>query len=159
MEAICMLQGLTLKIEHVQKLADRFEEIVRNTITPDLMIPQIEIDAELNFKDITPKLFRIIRQFEPFGPENSNPVFFAENVSDNGYARLVGSEDVHLQLGLIQEDSPFNNYRAIAFNQASYLSKIRNGAAFDIAYTLVENSFRGNTTIQLNIKDIKIENR
>jgi single-stranded-DNA-specific exonuclease len=151
--------GLTLKIEHVQKFTDRFEEIVKNTITPDMMIPQIEIDAELNFKDITPKLFRIIRQFEPFGPDNSNPVFFAENVSDNGYARLVGTEDVHLQLGLIQEDSPFNNYRAIAFNQASYLSKIKNGSAFDIAYTLVENSFRGNTTIQLNIKDIKIENR
>lgn len=151
--------GLTLKIEHVQKFTDRFEEIVKNTITPDMMIPQIEIDAELNFKDITPKLFRIIKQFEPFGPENANPVFFAENVSDNGYARLVGTEDVHLQLGLIQEDSPFNNYRAIAFNQASYLSKIKNGSAFDIAYTLVENSFRGNTTIQLNIKDIKIENR
>jgi single-stranded-DNA-specific exonuclease len=151
--------GLTLKIEHVQKLTDRFEEIVKNTITPDMMIPQIEIDAELNFIDITPKLFRIIKQFEPFGPENANPVFFAENVSDNGYARLVGTEDVHLQLGLIQEDSPFNNYRAIAFNQASYLSKIKNGSAFDIAYTLVENSFRGNTTIQLNIKDIKIENR
>lgn len=151
--------GLTLKIEHVQKLMDRFEEIVKNTITPDMMIPQIEIDTELNFRDINPKLFRIIRQFEPFGPENANPVFFAENVSDNGYARLVGTEDVHLQLGLIQEDSPFNNYRAIAFNQASYLSKIKNGSAFDIAYTLVENSFRGNTTIQLNIKDIKIENR
>jgi single-stranded-DNA-specific exonuclease len=151
--------GLTLKIEHVQKLADRFEEIVKRTITPDMMIPQIEIDTELNFKDITPKLFRIIRQFEPFGPENMNPVFFAENVSDNGYARLVGTEDVHLQLGLIQEDSPFTNYRAIAFNQAAHLSRIKNGSAFDIAYTLVENSFRGNTTIQLNIKDIKIENR
>jgi single-stranded-DNA-specific exonuclease len=151
--------GLTLKIEHVQKLTDRFEEIVKNTITPDMMIPQIEIDAELNFKDISPKLFRIIKQFEPFGPENANPVFFAENVSDNGYARLVGTEDVHLQLALIQEDTPFNNYRAIAFNQASHLAKIRKGSAFDIAYTLVENSFRGNTTIQLNIKDIKIENR
>jgi single-stranded-DNA-specific exonuclease len=151
--------GLTLKIEHVQKFTDRFEEIVKNTITPDMMIPQIEIDAELNFKDISPKLFRIIRQFEPYGPENANPVFFAENVSDNGYARLVGTEDIHLQLALIQEDTPFNNYRAIAFNQASHLSKIRKGSAFDIAYTLVENSFRGNTTIQLNIKDIKIENR
>jgi single-stranded-DNA-specific exonuclease len=151
--------GLTLKIEHVQKFADRFEEIVKNTITPDMMIPQIEIDAELNFKDITPKLFRIIRQFEPFGPENANPVFFAENVSDNGFARLVGTEDVHLQMALIQEESPFNNYRAIAFNQASYLSKIKSGSAFDVAYTLVENSFRGNTTIQLNVKDIKIENR
>jgi single-stranded-DNA-specific exonuclease len=151
--------GLTLKVEHVQKLIDRFEEIVKNTITPEMMIPQIEIDAELNFKDITPKLFRIIKQFEPFGPENANPVFFAENVSDSGYARLVGPENIHLQLGLIQEDSPFNIYRAIAFNQASCLSNIKKGAAFDIAYTLVENSFRGNTTIQLNIKDIKVENR
>jgi single-stranded-DNA-specific exonuclease len=151
--------GLTLKIENVQKLMDRFEEIVKNNITPDMMIPQIEIDTELNFKDITPKLFRIIRQFEPFGPENMNPVFFAENVSDNGYARLVGTEEEHLQLGLIQEELPFSVYRAIAFNQAGHLRKIKNGAAFDIAYTLMENNFRGNTSIQLNIKDIKIENR
>jgi single-stranded-DNA-specific exonuclease len=151
--------GLTLKIENVQKLMDRFEEVVKRNITPDMMIPQIEIDTELNFKDITPKLFRIIRQFEPFGPENMNPVFFAENVSDNGYARLVGTEEEHLQLGLIQEELPFSVYRAIAFNQANHLRKIKNGSAFDIAYTLMENNFRGITSIQLNIKDIKIENR
>jgi single-stranded-DNA-specific exonuclease len=151
--------GLTLKIENVQKLMDRFEDVVKRNITPDMMIPQIEIDTELNFKDITPKLFRIIRQFEPFGPENMNPVFFAENVSDNGYARLVGTEEEHLQLGLIQEELPFSVYRAIAFNQAHHLRKIKNGAAFDIAYTLMENNFRGITSIQLNIKDIKIENR
>jgi single-stranded-DNA-specific exonuclease len=151
--------GLTLKIENIQKLMDRFEEVVKNNITQDMMIPQIEIDTELNFKDITPKLFRIIKQFEPFGPDNMNPVFFAENVSDNGYARLVGTDEGHLQLGLIQEDLPFTVYRAIAFNQASHLRRIKNGAAFDIAYTLIENTFRGNTSIQLNIKDIKIENR
>jgi len=151
--------GLTLRIENVQKLADRFEEVVMNTITPDMLIPQIEIDAELNFRDITPKLFRLLKQFEPFGPENMNPVFFAENVSDSGYARLVGTVEEHLQLGLIQEDLPFNVYRAIAFNQASHLRKIKSGEAFDIAYTLIENTFRGSTSIQLNIKDIKIENR
>jgi single-stranded-DNA-specific exonuclease len=151
--------GLTLKIENVQKLADRFEEVVKNTLTPDMLIPQIEIDTELNFKDITPKLFRVLRQFEPFGPENMNPVFFAENVSDNGYARLVGTDEEHLQLGLIQEDIPFTAYRAIAFNQAMHLRKIKSGAAFDIAFTLIENNFRGSTSIQLNIKDIKIENR
>ncbi len=150
--------GLTLKIEHVQKLIDRFEEVVKNTISPDMMIPQVEIDTELNFRDINPKLFRIIRQFEPFGPENANPVFFAENVADSGYARVVGNDEIHLQLGLIQEDLPYNEFRAIAFNQASQLQKIRSGRGFDIAYSLVENTFRGNTTIQLNIKDIKIEN-
>jgi len=151
--------GLTLKIDNVQKLRDRFEDVVKNTITPDLLIPQVEIDTELNFKDITPGFFKILKQFEPFGPENMNPVFFAENVSDNGYARLVGSDEVHLQLGLIQEDLPFTVYRAIAFNQAAYLRSIKTGAAFDIAYSLIENNFRGNTSIQLNIKDIKIENR
>jgi single-stranded-DNA-specific exonuclease len=149
--------GLTLKIENIQKLRDRFEEVVRNSITADLLIPQIEIDAELNFKDISPKLFRIIRQFEPFGPENMNPVFFAENVSDNGNARLVGTDKEHLQLGLIQEDQPFKVIKAIAFNQAPQLKKIDNGKGFDIAYTIAENTFRGNTTLQLIIKDIKIE--
>jgi len=148
--------GLTLKLENVQKLRDRFEEVVKNSITPDLLVSQIEIDAELNFKEITPKFFRVLKQFEPFGPENMNPVFFAENVSDNGYARVVGADEEHLQLGLIQEEIPFNVFRAIAFNQAQHLRKIKNGSSFDIAFTLVENNFRGNTSIQLNIKDIKI---
>lgn len=152
--------GLTLKIENVQKLTDRFEEVVREHITQDLLIPQIEIDAELNLMDISPKLFRIIRQFEPFGPENPNPVFFAESVSDNGDARLVGADECHLQLSLIQDYPTCPTYRAIAFNQANHLRKIREeGRAFDIAYTLVENNFRGNSSIQLNIRDIKIENR
>jgi single-stranded-DNA-specific exonuclease len=149
--------GITLKTENVQKFRDRFEKVVRNSILPDMMIPQVEIDAELNFKDITPKLFRLLKQFEPFGPENMNPVFFAENVSDNGYARLVGTDEEHLQLGLIQEEHPFTVYRAIAFNQASHLNRIKKGTSFDIAYTLFENNFRGITSIQLNIKDIKIE--
>ncbi len=149
--------GITLKTENIQKFRDRFEEVVKNTVSPELMIPQIEIDTELNFKDITPKLLRVLKQFEPFGPDNPNPVFFAENVSDNGSARLVGSIEEHLQLGLIQEENPFTVYRAIAFNQASHLSRIKKGSSFDIAYTLYENNFRGTTTIQLNIKDIKIE--
>ncbi|MBN1145365.1 MAG: single-stranded-DNA-specific exonuclease RecJ [Bacteroidales bacterium] len=149
--------GITLKTENVQRFRDRFEEVVHNTILPELLIPQVEIDAELNFKDITPKFFRVLKQFEPFGPENTNPVFFAENVSDNGYARLVGTDEVHIQLRLIQEEQPFNDYRAIAFNQASYLNRIKKGASFDIAYTLFENNFRGTSSIQLNIKDIKIE--
>jgi len=149
--------GITLKTENVQKFRDRFEEVVRNTITPELLIPQVDIDTELNFKDISLKLFRVLKQFEPFGPDNMNPVFFAENVSDNGYARLVGTDEEHLQLGLIQEEHPFTVNRAIAFNQASHLRRIKKGSSFDIAYTLIENNFRGMTSIQLNIKDIKIE--
>jgi len=150
--------GITLKTDNIQKFRDRFEEVVKNSVSPELLIPQIDIDAEMNFKDISPKMLRILKQFEPFGPENTIPVFFAENVSDNGYARLVGNVDEHLQLGLIQEENPFTVYRAIAFNQASHLQKIRKGSSFDIAYTLAENTFRGITSIQLNIKDIKTGN-
>ncbi|MBN1158227.1 MAG: single-stranded-DNA-specific exonuclease RecJ [Bacteroidales bacterium] len=149
--------GLTLKTDNLPKFRERFDEVVSNSITQDQLIPQIEIDTELNFKDITPTLFRIIKQFEPFGPENTNPVFFAENVSDNGYARRVGAEEDHLQLGLIQEEQPFSVYKAIAFNQGSCLTQIKTGKAFDIAYTLEENTFRGNSTIQLIIKDIKFD--
>ena len=73
-------------------------------------------------------------------------MFFAENVSDNGYARLVGTGDEHLQLGLVQEDLPFTVFKAKAFNQASCLDHIKNGRAFDIAYTLEENNYRGSST-------------
>jgi single-stranded-DNA-specific exonuclease len=148
--------GLTLKIENVAKFRDKFENVVRETISQDQMIPQIEIDTELNFRDVTPKFFRVLKQFEPFGPENMNPVFFAENVADNGSARVVGSKKEHLQLNLIQEDIPFNNFKAIAFNQAHHFDKIKKVNGFDIAFTLMEDTFRGSSMLQLNVKDIRI---
>lgn len=147
--------GLTLKMENVQKLRDRFEEVVKERITPEQLVPQIDIDAELNFHDITPKFYRILKQFEPFGPGNMNPVFFAENVADNGQGRKVGSGGDHVKLNLIQEENPFDDIPAIAFNQGNKFNKITGGNTFDIAYTITENHFRGETTLQLNIKDIK----
>jgi single-stranded-DNA-specific exonuclease len=149
--------GLTLKINNVQRLRDRFEEVVKNTIYPDQLIPQIEIDTELNLKNITPAFFKVLKQFEPFGPNNMNPVFFAENVVDNGTGKIVGSGEEHLKLSLIQEEEPYNVFPAIAFNQAHHYEKISMGLGFDIAYTLNENHFRGVTTIQINIKDIKVD--
>jgi len=148
--------GLTLKKENLEQFRNKFEEVVANMITQDQLIPFIEIDAELNFKDITPKFFRILKQFEPFGPENMIPTFFAENVCDNGTGRLVGNSEEHLKLCLIQEDSPFTSFNAIAFNQAFYYEKINNGKTFDIAYTITENNFKGQTSLQLVIKDIKL---
>jgi single-stranded-DNA-specific exonuclease len=149
--------GLTMKIENVAKFRDKFESVVKETITQDQMIQQIEIDTELNFRDVTPKFFRILKQFEPFGPDNMNPVFFAENVADSGSARVVGAKGEHLQLKLIQEDLPHIDFKAIAFNQAHQYEKIKKMNSFDIAFTLMEDTFRGNSTVQLNIKDIKIE--
>lgn len=148
--------GLTLKVENVSKFRDKFENTVKECINQDQLIPQVEIDTELNFRDVTPKFFRVLKQFEPFGPENMNPVFFAENVADNGAARIVGTKREHLQLSLIQEDIPFNNFKAIAFNQAHHFEKIKKVNGFDIAFTLIEDTFRGNSTVQLNIKDIRI---
>ena len=147
--------GLTLKIQNVPKLKERFEKIVKDLITPEQLIPQIEIDAELNLRSITPKFYKILKRFEPFGPDNVNPIFFAESVVDNGYGRVVGSGEEHLKLSLVQEEEPFNVFPAIAFNQASHFNKISQGREFDIAFTLAENHFRGRTTMQLNIKDIK----
>ncbi len=150
--------GLTLKMENLPKLRERFEEIVRERITPEQLVPQIDIDAELNFGDITPKFYRILKQFEPFGPGNMNPVFFSENAADNGQGRRVGAGGDHLKLNLIQEENPFDDIPAIAFGQGDKYKKITGGNTFDIAYTITENHFRGETTIQLNIKDIKTDN-
>lgn len=149
--------GLTLKRENVQKLRERFEQVVHDKITPEQLVPQIEIDTELNFSEITPKFYRILKQFEPFGPGNMNPVFFAENVADNGQGRKVGAGGDHLKLNLIQEDNPFEDIPAIAFNQGKKFDKIAGGNTFDIAYSLTENHFRGTTNLQLNIKDIKTD--
>ncbi len=149
--------GLTLKRENVQKLRERFEEIVRERITPEQLVPQIDIDAELNFSDITPKFYRILKQFEPFGPGNMNPVFFAENVADNGQGRRVGAGGDHLKLNLIQEENPFDDIPAIAFGHGGQFKKITGGNTFDIAYIITENHFRGETKLQLNIKDIKTD--
>lgn len=149
--------GLTLKPDNVQKFKDRFEKVVSERITTEQLTPQVEIDAELNFVDINDKFFRVLKQFAPFGPGNMNPVFFAENVTDNGTGRPVGADGEHLKLSLIQETDPFRNINAIAFGQGRKHEKIANGRAFDIAYTLSENSFRGQTNLQLNVKDIKID--
>jgi single-stranded-DNA-specific exonuclease len=116
--------GLTLKKENLQKFRERFESVVRERITPEQLVPQIDIDAELDFDDITPKFYRILKQFEPFGPGNLNPVFFAENVADNGQGRRVGASGDHLKLNLIQEENPFDDIPAIAFGQGNTFNKI-----------------------------------
>lgn len=150
--------GLTLKPDNVQEFKDRFEKVVSERITADQLIPQVEIDAELNFVDIDDKFYRILKQFAPFGPENMNPVFFAENVVDNGTGRCVGISGEHIKLSLLQETDPFRSINAIAFGQGAKYGKISQGKAFDIAYTLAENTFRGQTTLQVNVKDIKVDN-
>ncbi|HKL07572.1 MAG TPA: single-stranded-DNA-specific exonuclease RecJ [Bacteroidales bacterium] len=148
--------GLTLQINKVDEFRERFEKVVSETITKDQLIPQVEIDAELNLNDITPKFNRILKQFQPFGPENMAPVFITHDVADNGEGRIVGVSKEHLKLSLIQEKDPFRNFAAIAFQQANQYDYIHSGDFFDICYSVDENCFRGITSMQLNIKDMKV---
>ncbi len=149
--------GLTMKVQNLPKFRERFELIVSETIDPEQLIPVVEIDTELQLTDITDKFFRVLKQFEPFGPENISPVFLSENVVDNGYGRTVGSNGEHLKLTLIQEENPFKVFPAIGFHQGSFFGKINKGAPFDICYQLMENEFRGRVNLQINLLDMKFD--
>jgi len=147
--------GLTLKEENLAAFSEKFEKYVASKITEDLMTPIVKIDTPLEFKQITPKFFRVLKQFQPFGPGNLSPVFITENVYDNGNGRLVGSGNGHMKLELIQEDEPYHSISAIAFNRSEYFENIHSGNPVDICYSIAENYFRGLANLQLRIKDIK----
>lgn len=147
--------GLTLKEENLPEFARRMDEYISAKIETEMMTPVIEVDSKLNFARITPKFFRILKQFQPFGPGNHNPVFLTENVYDAGTGRKVGAGGVHMKLDLIQEDQPYHQISSIAFNMADHYDHIKEGNPFDICYSIVENYYRGNSSIQLRIKDLR----
>ena len=147
--------GLTMREENFPVFKRRFEDIVAKTIDESIMVPQVDIDAKLNFKQITPKFFRILKQFQPFGPGNMSPVFLTENVYDNGNSRAVGSDREHVRLELIQEEEPYRPIPGIAFHQSEHFEYIQGGNPFDICYSVAENYYRGVANIQLRVKDIK----
>ncbi len=147
--------GLTLREENLPEFARRMDEYISAKIETEMMTPVIEVDSKLNFAHITPKFFRILKQFQPFGPGNHNPVFLTENVYDAGTGRKVGAGGVHMKLDLIQEDQPYHQISSIAFNMAEHYDHIKEGNPFDICYSIVENYYRGNSSIQLRIKDLR----
>lgn len=147
--------GLTLDIDNIEPFKKRFENIAEDLITEEQLIPHIEIDAELDFDEITPKFFKILNQFQPFGPQNLAPIFVARNVKDTGNARLVGSSKEHVKLNLLQVNGSKQEFPGIAFQQANHYQSIHNNEPFDICFSVEENNFRGERTLQLNIKDIK----
>ena len=147
--------GLTLKKENLKSFEDKFEAVVAEKITEDILTPVVQIDTFLDFKQITPKFFRILKQFQPFGPGNQSPVFITENVYDNGNGRLVGSGNGHMKLELIQEDEPYRYISAIAFNRSEHFEHLHAGNPVDICYSIAENYYRGIANIQLRVKDIR----
>lgn len=147
--------GLTMKEENLPEFARRMDEFVAGKITEEMLTPVVQVDAKLEFSQITPRFFRILKQFQPFGPGNANPVFVTENVYDAGSGRKVGAGGVHLKLDLIEESQPYNQIAAIGFNMADSFDYIREGNPFDVCYSIVENYYRGNSTLQLRLKDIR----
>ena len=147
--------GLTMKEENLEEFCKRMNRFVSGKITREELTPVVEIDARLNFSQITPKFTRILKQFQPFGPGNSNPVFMTEDVYDAGNGRKVGAGGVHLKLDLMQESQPYRQIAAIGFNMAHFYEHIKAGNPIDICYSIVENFYRGSSTVQLRLKDMR----
>ena len=147
--------GLTLKEENLPQFCERIEKFISGRIVPQMKTPVVDIDARLNFAQITPKFLRILKQFQTFGPGNAAPVFLTENVYDNGNGRKVGAEGGHLKLELIQESHPYHHISAIAFNMADFFDHVKAGNPIDVCYSIVENYYRGTANTQLRIKDMR----
>jgi len=147
--------GLTMRIENVRAFSERFEEIVTKTVTSRQQLQTVEVDAKLALHEITPRFFRVLKQFAPFGPHNNIPVFVTEDVIDAGTSRLVGKNLEHIKLDLMEPDASSGIFAGIAFNMASKFPVIQSGTPFDICYSVELNEFRGKTNLQLNIKDIR----
>jgi single-stranded-DNA-specific exonuclease len=146
--------GLTLKAVNVPEFKRRFEEYVDEHILPEQTQPQLDVDAMLDFKDISRRLFNELRRFEPFGPNNTKPVFCTRRVYDYGTSKVVGRNQEHIKLELV--DNRSNNVMSgIAFGQSALARYIKTKRAFDIVYTVEENTHK-HGEIQLQIEDISL---
>ena len=145
--------GLSMKAENVKAFTKRFEDYVANHILPEQTSAVIDIDAEIDFRDITPKFHADLKKFNPFGPDNHKPVFCTHNVYDYGTSKVVGREQEHIKLELVDNKSN-NVMNGIAFGQSSQVRYIKTKHSFDICYTIEENSHKRGE-VQLQIEDIK----
>ena len=144
--------GLSMKVENVQAFTERFESFVSEHILPEQTSAVIDIDAEIDFKDITPKFFNELKRFNPFGPDNQKPVFCTHPVYDYGTSKVVGRDQEHIKLELVDNKSN-NVMNGIAFGQSSHVRYIKTKRSFDICYTIEENTHKRGE-VQLQIEDI-----
>ncbi len=145
--------GLSMKVENVPEFTKRFESFVSEHILPEQTCAIINIDAKLDFRDITPKFFSDLKKFNPFGPENHKPIFSTYHVYDYGTSKVVGREQGHIKLELVDNKSN-NVMNGIAFGQSSQARYIKTKRSFDICYTIEENTHKRGE-VQLQIEDIK----
>jgi single-stranded-DNA-specific exonuclease len=145
--------GLTLLESQYEGFKQKFEEVVSGSIDKRLLTPEISIDAEINLEDITPKFYRILKQFAPFGPGNMSPVFLTQNLNDTGYGKCVGGEDLHLKCR-VKNGSKKMEINAIGFNLGDKCELITDAKKFKAVYSIDENEWNGNISLQLKLKDI-----
>ena len=149
--------GLTMREENVEAFTKRFNDYVEKNIDPSILVPQVDIDSELLFSDITDDFHRQLNSFQPFGPGNSAPVFMTRGASNRGDAKLVGVECDHLRMDLMQRQKPNTTIPSIAFQQPTHYEWVRAGKPVAVCYQIVENHYRGTVSRQLRVKDIKPE--
>lgn len=146
--------GLTLKKENLEAFRQKFEDIVSASITKDQMIPKVEIDLEIELHEINDKLIRILKQMAPHGPHNMTPLFCARHVQESGWARVVGTN--HLKLEVFQKQNPNYRFSAMGFDKGDYLHFVTNGKPFDMVFKIQETEYKGTTTVQLLIEEIRM---
>ena len=148
--------GMTLLEENYENFKNAFEKVVQETIHPDLLTPEISYDAEIELSEINPKLMRLLKQFEPFGPENMTPLFLAKGLTDSGYAKTLGSDNEHLKAFVKQGNS--ESFGAIGFGLGNKLDWVTNKNKFDAIFSLEENEWKDTVTLQLQLRDINTSN-
>jgi single-stranded-DNA-specific exonuclease len=143
--------GMTMMPDQLEAFRKKFEHVVASTIQPHQLVPEIAIDATINFSDLKPSFYNIIKQMEPFGPENQVPVFIARNVADTGYSKVL--KDQHIKFSLLQGNIIFTG---IGFNMAAKFHLLNLKKPLDIVFTLDENEWNGNKHLQLKVIDFRL---
>lgn len=144
--------GLSVKLENIPAFQAKFDEVVKQTLTADLLTPEIQIDSQIDFSEITDKFWKVLRQFQPHGPDNLRPVFYSDDVEIIGYPSVVGKG--HLKFKAKQKGSPV--FDVIGYNMESYYtSAVASGKALHMVYSINENVWNGQTQLQLQLKDLK----
>ena len=145
--------GLTIKKENIPKFQEKFEEVVAASIHEDLLKPEIVMDCEIRLSDIQPKFYRVLKQFSPSGPGNMRPVFCVRNVTERGYARIVGNG--HLKMEIVDPENQDIFYPCIGFGLGEKMEMVQKGNRFDAVFVIEENEWNGNVSLQLLLKDIR----
>jgi single-stranded-DNA-specific exonuclease len=144
--------GLSIKKENLPQFIDAFEKSVSASITEDQLTPKINIDKVIDIDAVDDKLYRIIKQFSPFGPKNLSPIFVSKGVIDNGYGKQVGEDKTHLRINAKKNKGAI---AGIGFGMGEYFEIIKDNQTFDVCYSIDENEWNGKKSLQLRIRDIK----